>query len=59
MNLYIGSDHGGYEMKGELKDHLEAAGHDIVDLGTFSEDSGAALWGKDSIFFLSASVLFL
>ena len=39
MNLYIGSDHGGYEMKGELKDHLEAAGHDIVDLGTFSEDS--------------------
>jgi len=39
MNLYIGSDHGGYEMKNLLKKHLEDAGHDVLDLGSFSEDS--------------------
>lgn len=39
MNLYVGSDHGGYEMKGELVGYLKEAGHDVVDLGCFSEDS--------------------
>ena len=39
MSLYIGSDHGGYELKNQLKDYLEGHGNDIVDLGTFSEDS--------------------
>ncbi len=39
MNLYIGSDHGGYEMKGQLCDYLVEGGHDVVDLGCFSEDA--------------------
>lgn len=39
MNLYIGSDHAGYSMKNSLKEYLAGAGHDVVDLGAFSEDS--------------------
>ncbi len=39
MQIYIGSDHGGYEMKGSLKEHLVAGGHDVTDLGCFSMDS--------------------
>lgn len=39
MNLYIGSDHAGYSMKNSLKEYLIGAGHDVVDLGAFSEDS--------------------
>ena len=39
MKLYIGSDHGGYEMKGDLKEYLEGNGNNVVDLGTFSDDS--------------------
>jgi ribose 5-phosphate isomerase B len=39
MKLYIGSDHGGYEMKGQLVEHLKGAGHDVTDLGCFSEDA--------------------
>ncbi len=39
MKLYIGSDHGGYEMKGQLSEHLKATGHDVTDLGCFSEDA--------------------
>jgi len=39
MNLYIGSDHAGYSMKNSLKEYLVERGHDVVDVGTFSEDS--------------------
>lgn len=39
MNLYIGSDHAGYSMKNSLKEYLSDAGHDVVDLGAFSEES--------------------
>lgn len=39
MNLYIGSDHAGYSMKNSLKEYLGGKGHDVVDLGAFSEDS--------------------
>jgi len=39
MQLYIGSDHGGYEMKTSLRDYLKDAGHEVTDLGAFSEDS--------------------
>jgi len=39
MQIYIGSDHGGYEMKGSLKEHLVERGHDVTDLGCFSMDS--------------------
>ncbi len=39
MNLYLGSDHGGYELKGALADYLKEAGHEVVDLGVFTDDS--------------------
>jgi len=39
MNLYIGSDHAGYSMKNSLKEYLIGEGHDVVDVGAFSEDS--------------------
>ncbi len=39
MKLVIGSDHAGFEYKVALIDHLEAAGHDVKDVGCFSLDS--------------------
>jgi len=39
MQIYIGSDHGGYEMKNLLKDYLVDKGNDVTDLGCFSTDS--------------------
>jgi ribose 5-phosphate isomerase B len=39
MRIAIGSDHAGFEQKQALKSHLEAGGHDVVDLGTHGEDS--------------------
>ncbi len=39
MQIYIGSDHGGYEMKNSLKDYLIDRVHDVTDLGCFSTDS--------------------
>jgi len=38
-NLYIGSDHAGYDLKENLKKHLTAKGVKFVDLGTFSGDA--------------------
>lgn len=37
--IAIGSDHAGYQLKQVLADHLREAGHDVVDLGTHSEES--------------------
>jgi len=39
MQVYLGSDHAGYAMKEVLQKHLKAAGHEVLDLGAFSEDS--------------------
>lgn len=39
MRIAIGSDHAGYELKEALAPALAAAGHEIVDVGTDSEDS--------------------
>ena len=39
MLIYIGSDHAGYNFKGVLKDYMGTNGHEVVDLGAFSEDS--------------------
>ena len=33
MRVHIGSDHAGFELKNHLVQHLEAAGHDVVDHG--------------------------
>src|SRR3990167_11364881 len=35
MKIYIGSDHGGFALKEELREHLKTEGHEILDLGTF------------------------
>ncbi len=39
MKVAIGSDHGGFRLKGEIIDHLRKKGIEFSDFGTFSEDS--------------------
>ncbi len=39
MKFAIGSDHGGFVLKEEIKTELEAWGHKVVDLGCYSEES--------------------
>lgn len=39
MRIVVASDHGGYEYKNEIKAHLEKNGHDVYDVGTFSNES--------------------
>lgn len=39
MNIAIGADHGGVDLKKAIVTHLQAAGHEIKDYGTNSEDS--------------------
>lgn len=39
MQIGLACDHGGFELKEELKDFLRSVGTEPVDLGTFSEDS--------------------
>ena len=37
--IAIGSDHGGYEYKELIKNHLKTKGYDIIDVGTDSTES--------------------
>ena len=39
MKVGVGSDHGGFELKEEVKKHLEKKGIEFVDYGTYSEES--------------------
>lgn len=39
MKIAMGSDHGGYKLKEAVKAHLEAAGHEVLDVGTHGEAS--------------------
>lgn len=39
MKIAIGSDHGGYELKGKLVNFLKESKYDVDDLGTHSKDS--------------------
>lgn len=36
--VYIGSDHAGFQMKNEMKTHLEGKGFHVTDLGVFNEE---------------------
>lgn len=38
MKIAIGSDHGGFKEKEELKKYLKDLGHDVTDVGTYSTD---------------------
>ena len=39
MTLALGSDHAGFDLKQALLRHLQAAGHEVRDFGTYSADS--------------------
>ena len=39
MKLAIGSDHAGYELKKTVYSWLESNGHEVEDMGTYSNDS--------------------
>ena len=39
MKIAIGSDHGGYDLKEQLKYYLVKSGFEVVDVGTYSKDS--------------------
>ena len=36
MRVYLGSDHAGFEVKGQLIEHLKGAGHEPIDCGAFT-----------------------
>jgi RpiB/LacA/LacB family sugar-phosphate isomerase len=40
MRIVVGADHAGYDMKEMIRSELAAAGHDVLDVGSF--DPGAA-----------------
>jgi ribose 5-phosphate isomerase B len=39
VRIYIGADHAGFALKESVKEHLVSAGHDLTDVGAFSEES--------------------
>lgn len=39
MKIAVGSDHAGFELKEAVRPLLEEAGHEVVDVGTDSEES--------------------
>jgi len=39
VNIVIGADHGGYELKEQVKDLLVELGHEITDIGCHTQDS--------------------
>ena len=39
MRIAVGSDHGGLAYKNAIKEHLEKLGHQVKDVGTYTEDS--------------------
>ena len=39
MKIAIAADHGGFQLKEHLKPFIESLGHEVTDLGTYSEQS--------------------
>lgn len=38
MKIYLGADHGGFDLKNQLLEHLTHAGNEVVDVGANSLD---------------------
>jgi ribose 5-phosphate isomerase B len=38
LKLVIGSDHAGFPLKEEVREHLTKAGHEVVDLGAYNTE---------------------
>ncbi|HHX30641.1 MAG TPA: ribose 5-phosphate isomerase B [Clostridiaceae bacterium] len=41
MKIVVASDHGGYEMKEAIRRHLSEKGFEVLDAGTYSEESAS------------------
>ncbi|MEK7529183.1 MAG: ribose 5-phosphate isomerase B [Patescibacteria group bacterium] len=41
IDVYIGSDHAGYELKAKIEDHLRENGYKPIDLGVFGIENSA------------------
>ncbi len=39
MKIAVGSDHGGFPLKDTVIESVKAAGHEVIDVGTYSTDS--------------------
>lgn len=39
MKIALGADHGGFSLKGRLAAHLRQQGHEVLDLGTSSDEA--------------------
>jgi ribose 5-phosphate isomerase B len=39
VRISVGSDHAGFELKEHVAERLRAGGHDVIDVGTDSEES--------------------
>lgn len=39
MRIHVAADHAGYELKSALTEHLQAAGHEVVDHGAHEYDA--------------------
>jgi ribose 5-phosphate isomerase B len=39
VRIHIGADHAGFALKESVKGHLVRSGHDVTDVGAFSEES--------------------
>ncbi|OLP01981.1 ribose-5-phosphate isomerase [Mycolicibacterium porcinum] len=39
MRVYLGADHGGYELKQAIIEHLRETGHEPIDCGAYSYDA--------------------
>ncbi len=39
LTVALGADHGGFELKEQLKNHLQKKGHAVLDMGCFSKEA--------------------
>jgi ribose 5-phosphate isomerase B len=39
MRVYLGSDHAGFELKEQVRDVLRDLGHDVIDIGPYTDES--------------------